>query len=51
MLSEWMKVMLEEIELKKAQERQAQLEAELREREANPAAPPPARDEARRAAG
>ncbi len=46
-----MKVMLEEIELKKVQQTQAQLEAERREREANQPLPLSPRDESRRASG
>ncbi len=51
MLSEWMKVMLEEIELKKLREREAQLEAERRERAANQPQPLAPRDDSRRASG
>jgi hypothetical protein len=51
MFSEWMKVMLEEIEQKKLQEQQAALEAERREREAVEPQPLSPRDASRRASG
>jgi hypothetical protein len=41
MTSEWMKVMLDEIERKKADAEQARMERERRRREQQAAAPPP----------